>query len=144
MKIPKKYDLVIMNKEKEACKGLWTRVQRQERSILDYVLTNRKLLSTVTERIVDENKQYSAFKLEKNRKTYSDHNAILLKLNLVTATEKQKKNRIITKCSYKKYRNKLTQKQISGILNKDTIQVSYDKWSEEVQINIKEIEKICR
>ena len=144
MKIPKKYDLVIMNKEKETCKGLWTRVQRQERSILDYVLTNRKLLSTVTERIVDENKQYSAFKLEKNRKTYSDHNAILLKLNLVTATEKQKKNRIITKCGYKKYRNKLTQKQISGILNKDTIQVSYDKWSEEVQINIKEIEKICR
>ena len=81
---------------------------------------------------------------KKNRKTYSDHNAILLKLNLVTATEKQKKNRIITKCGYKKYRNKLTQKQISGILSKDTIQVSYDKWSEDVQINIKEIEKICR
>ena len=63
--------------------------------------------------IVDENKQYSAFKLEKSRKTYSDHNAILLKLNLVTAIEKQKKNKIITKCGYKKYRNKLTQTHIS-------------------------------
>ena len=136
--------MVIINKEKEVCKGLWTRVQGQERSILDYVLTNSKLLSTVTEMIVDENKQYSAFKLEKSRKTYSDHNAILLKLNLVTAIEKQKKNRIITKCGYKKYRNKLTQKQISGILKQNTIQVSYDKWSEEVQNNIKEVEKICR
>ena len=94
--------------------------------------------------IADENKQYSACKLKKSRKTYSDHNEILSKLNLVTAIEKQKKNRIITKCGYKKYRNKLTQKQISGILKQDTIQVSYDKWSEEVQNNIKEVEKICR
>ena len=136
--------MVIINKEKEICKGLWTRVKSQERSILDYVLTNSKLLSTVTEMIVDENKQYSAFKLEKSRKTYSDHNAILLKLNLVTAIKKQKNNRIITKGGCKKYRSKLTQKQISGILKKDTIQVSYDKWSEEVQNNIKKVEKIFR
>ena len=40
MKMAKKYDLVIMNKKKEVCKGLWTRVLGQERSILDYVLTN--------------------------------------------------------------------------------------------------------
>ena len=33
---------------------------------------------------------------------------------------------------------------ISGILKKDKIQESYDKWSEEVQNNIKEVEKICR
>ena len=136
--------MVIINQEKEVCKGLWPRVQGQERSILDYDLTNSKLLSTITEMIVDDNKQFSAFELEKSRKTYSDHNAILLKLNLVTAIEKQKKNRIITKCGYKKYRNKLTQKQISGILKQNTIQVSYDKWSEEVQNNIKEVEKICR
>ena len=38
----------------------------------------------------------------------------------------------------------MTQKQISGILKQNTIQVSYDKWSEEVQNNIKEVEKICR
>ena len=38
----------------------------------------------------------------------------------------------------------MTQTQISGILKKDTIQESYDKWSEEVQNNIKEVEKICR
>ena len=38
----------------------------------------------------------------------------------------------------------MTQKQISGILKKDTIQVSYDKWSEEVQNKIKEVQKICR
>ena len=38
----------------------------------------------------------------------------------------------------------MTQKQISGILKQDTIQVSYNKWSEEVQSNINEVEKIFR
>ena len=38
----------------------------------------------------------------------------------------------------------MTQKQISGILKKGIIQVSYDKWSDEVQNNIKEVEKIFR
>ena len=68
MKMAKIYDLVIINKEKEVCKGLWTRVQGQERSILDYVLTNSKLLSTVAEMVVDENKEYSAFKFKKVEK----------------------------------------------------------------------------
>ena len=68
MKVVKNHDLII-NKEKEVCKGLWTRVQGQERSVLDCVLTNSKLLPTVTETIIDENKQYSVFKLERNRKT---------------------------------------------------------------------------
>ena len=63
IKMAKKYDLAIINKEKEVCKGLWNWVQGQERLILDYVLRNSKLLSTVTEMIVDENKQYSARKL---------------------------------------------------------------------------------
>ena len=36
MKMAKKYDLVIINKEKEVCKGLWTRVQGQERSLLQW------------------------------------------------------------------------------------------------------------
>ena len=36
----------------------------------------------------------------------------------------------------------MTQKQISGILKEDTIQESYNKWSEELKNNIKEVEKI--
>ena len=56
IKMAKKYNLVIINKEKEVCKRLWTRVQGQKISILDYVLTNSKLLSTVTEMIHEERK----------------------------------------------------------------------------------------
>ena len=109
MKVVKNFDLVIINKEKEVFKEKCTRVQDQVRSISDYVLTNKKLLSTATEMIMNENKQYGLFDLEKtSRKTFSDPNEILLKLNLITATKKQKKNRIIIKCGCKKYRRKLT------------------------------------
>ena len=75
MQTPKKYDLVIINKE--VCKALWTRKQGQKRSVLDYVLTNNKFLSTVTEVIIDENKQYSVFKLknvEKHTHTTMQYN----------------------------------------------------------------------
>ena len=97
---------------------------------------------TVTEIVVDDNKQYSVFKLEKRRKTCLDHNGILRKLNLVTAIEKQKKNRIITKCGNKK------QEQIDTETDKEDIKercssstVSCDKWSEEVKSNVKKVEK---
>ena len=96
IKMTKEYVLGKINLEKGVCKGLWTTVQGQKRPILDYVLTNSKLLSTVTELIVDENRQYSVLKLGKSRKTYSDYNAILLKQKLLTVIEKQKKNRIMT------------------------------------------------
>ena len=36
----------------------------------------------------------------------------------------------------------MTEKQISGILKKDTIQESYGKWSEEVQNNFMEVQKM--
>ena len=49
--------------------------------------------------IIDENKQYSVFKLEKSRKTYSNHNEIPLKQSLTAAIEKQMT--IIIKCGYK-------------------------------------------
>ena len=38
----------------------------------------------------------------------------------------------------------MTEKQIGRILKKGTVQESYDKWSEEVQNNIREVEKIFR
>lgn len=63
-------------------------MQGQERSKLDYILRNSKLLSIVTEIIIDENKQYGVFKLGKIRKIYSENIAILLRINLITATEK--------------------------------------------------------
>ena len=46
--------MIILNTVKEKCKGVWTRVQGEEKSIIDYVLTNASSANTVKEMKIDE------------------------------------------------------------------------------------------
>ena len=95
--------MIILNSVNEKCKGVWTRVQGEEKSITDYVLTDASSANTVKEMKIDEEKQYGLHKLDKNtatnenRKIYSDHNSILINLDFETPTEEQRLKKIITK-----------------------------------------------
>ena len=95
--------MVILNTVKEKCKGVWTRVQGEEKSIIDYVLTDTTSANTIKEMKIDEEKQYGLHKLEKNaannenKKIYSDDNSILNNLDLETPTEQQRPKKIIRK-----------------------------------------------
>ena len=88
--------MIILNIVKEKCRGVWTRVQGEEKSIIDYVLTDVSSANTVKEMKIYEAKQYGLNKLDKktstneNRKMYSDHNSILINLDFETSTEEQK------------------------------------------------------
>ena len=89
--------MIILNTVKEKCKGVWTRVQGDEKSIIDYVLTDASSANTVKEMKIDEEKQYGLHKLYKNtvtnenRKIYSDHNSIILiNLDFGTRTEEER------------------------------------------------------
>ena len=105
MKLANKENMIILNTVKEKGKGVWTRrrVQREEKSITDYVLTDASSANTVKEMKIDEEKQYGLHKLDKNtatnenRKIYSDHNSILINLDFETPTEEQRLKKIITK-----------------------------------------------
>ena len=61
--------MIILNTIKEKCKGVWTRVQGEEKSIIDYVLTDPSSANTVKERKIDEEKQHGLHKLDKNTAT---------------------------------------------------------------------------
>ena len=39
--------IIILNPVKEKCKGVWTRVQGEEKSIIDYVLTDTTSANTI-------------------------------------------------------------------------------------------------
>ena len=99
--------MITLNTAKEKCKGVWTRVQGEENSIIYYVLTDASSANTVKEMKIDEEKQYGLHKLDKNtatnknRKIYSDHNSILINLDFETPTEEQRPTKIITKKGYK-------------------------------------------
>ena len=60
---------MISNTVKEKCKGVWTRVQGEEKSIIDYVLTDASSANTVKEIKIDEEKQYGLHKIDKNTAT---------------------------------------------------------------------------
>ena len=103
LRLANKENMIILNTVKEKCKGVWTRVQEEEKSIIDYVLTDASSANTVKEMKIDEEKQYGLHKLDKNtatnenRKIYSDHNSILINLDFDTPTEEQRPKKIITK-----------------------------------------------
>ena len=50
-----KLDLTIMNKE-DICKGTWTRIQKDKKSVLDYMIIKKKDLPLVSEMSIDESK----------------------------------------------------------------------------------------
>ena len=49
LKLANKENMIILNTVKEKCKGVWTRVQGEEKSIIDYVLTDASSANTVKE-----------------------------------------------------------------------------------------------
>ena len=74
------------------CQGKWTRSITKkgvcEESVLDYVITNNKVISMVKDIVIDEERTMTPFTLGTgNRHTSTDHNAILTNL-LWSAPEK--------------------------------------------------------
>ena len=143
LKLANKENMIILNTVKEKCKGLWTRVQGEEKSITDYVLTDASSANTVKEMKIDEEKQYGLHKLDKNtatnenRKIYSDHNSILINLDFDTPTEEERPKKIITKEGYKRYRTIIEEENVSKLLKSGDLQESYNKWSTTIETSIK-------
>ena len=136
LRLANKENMIILNTVKEKCKGVWTRVQEEEKSIIDYVLTDASSANTVKEMKIDEEKQYGLHKLDKNtatnenRKIYSDHNSILINLDFDTPTEEQRPKKIITKKDVKdteQYRRR----KCKSTIKIERLQESYKKWSKE-------------
>ena len=69
LKLANEENMIILNTVKEKCKGVWTRVQGEEKSIIDYVLTDASSANTVKKMKIDEEKQYGLQKLYKNTAT---------------------------------------------------------------------------
>ena len=56
LRLANKENMIILNTVKEKCKGVWTRVQEEKKSIIDYVLTDASSTKTVKEMEIDEEK----------------------------------------------------------------------------------------
>ena len=91
-----------------------TREHGEERSIIDYVITSQEYMDTIKSMERDEEKQCGLYKIERQnkqiRKTYSDHNAILIILEFVSPKKVSRKKKVVTKKGYKKYQTIIQEK----------------------------------
>ena len=89
---------------KKKCRGLWTRVQGECRSVLDYMLVWKGDQENLISMLIDEEKEYASAGIDDNNNVvYSDHNTIIGEFNWLMEEGKRKSvNRIITRKGYDK------------------------------------------
>ena len=148
-RLVEKQNLCIINGESNKCEGLWTREQGEEKSVIDYVITTKKDLNTIKTMKIDEEKEFGIYKVEiqgtkQCRKIYSDHNAIMLNIDFISKMEAKGQKKNITRKGYQKYKKFIKERQISKIIKKGTLQESYNKWTEEVEDAIKQVQRTAR
>ena len=99
--IIEKYDLNITNANKIKGKGKSAREQGEKRSIIHYVITSQEYMETIKSTEIHQEKQYGLYKVERQnkqiKKTYSDRNAILINLDLISPKEVSRKKKVITR-----------------------------------------------
>ena len=141
-----KQNLCIVNGQSNKCEGVWTREQGEEKSVKDFVIPTKRDLNTIKTMKIDEEKLFEIYKVERqgtkqSRKIYSDHNG---KYSIHQQNGSKRLEKIITKKGYQKYKKFIKERQISKIIKKGTLQESYNKWTEEVEDAIKQVQKTVR
>ena len=89
---------------------------------------------------INQNKEYAAFNIERNenediKKIYSDYSIIILKVDLMTEMQKEKRKKIITTKGYKEYQQSFQHKEIIEIIQTGSLQ-HYDLRSQAIEDTI--------
>ena len=93
----KKLDLAIINGE-ECSEGTWTRIQKEKKSVLDYIITEKKDMSQIKKLIIDEEKMKTPYRInEDNDMIYTDHCMMILTTSLIVETKRDERKCITKK-----------------------------------------------
>ena len=76
----KSHNLKLLNTSKK-CTGLWTRMEGEKKSVLDYVIIDADNEDLVKKMVIDEDKEYTPKHHVTGRDIYTDHTTILLEMN---------------------------------------------------------------
>ena len=95
--IIEKYELHLLNIQPET-EGKWTRIQQKGsvecKSVIDYIITDVNTRSCVQKTVIDEDKMFTAYRVEKRGKKktliFSDHCSIMASMSISKGTSKKK------------------------------------------------------
>ena len=135
LKLRDRQDLQILNSV-EKCEGLWTRVQGDSKSVLDYVIVWKENQENLLSMLIDEKKEFAPAGIDENNETvFSDHNTIICDFNwLIEEEEKKKEQPIITRKGYGKIEREISKEKVSKILTGDgDFEDRYGKWKKKLK-----------
>lgn len=136
LKLINKYNLSIANNE-ECCKGLWTRVEGTEKSVIDYIIIRKEDTQYMSEMIVDEEKECTPYTTEtiegKSQIKYTDHNMMVAKVDWILSL-KEPNNCFarINPGKAEEFAKELEVKEVSKIIKEEEFNETYRKWSERI------------
>ena len=137
LKMVKKHSMKIVNAE-ESCNGLWTRVQGEEKSVIDYMIVFEEDLHMVQKMEIDEEKDITPYYVDtcgdKEERKYTDHCMITMKMDVTLQVEVQPSYvRILDEKGCSQFRKELQEQNVSKIIAQDKdIRQSYREWNEKV------------
>ena len=136
LKMLNKHNLCLMNSE-ESCKGKWTRIEGNEKSVLDYVITRKEDKEIFKEMVIDEDKQITPYNVDEsgieNRCIYTDHCMIKLKINwCVQEKNTRPRRRLLDGKRYEEFAKELEKEKVAELIDPECLQESYTRWSEKV------------
>ena len=127
----------ILNSEKW-CDGIWTRIEGQERSVLDYVIVRKGDVSVFEEMKIDEDKEYTPYHMEKtemgNRFIYSDHCMISCTARWVfNDTGNNETKMKIDPRRYEEFERELEVEKVSELITEEGFPKCYTNWIKKVK-----------
>ena len=135
-KLMEKHSLVMLNSEK-VCEGVWTRIEGEEKSVIDYVIVNEEDKELYKEMKIDELKDLTPYSVDiverKMRHVYTDHCMIKIVANLYVETRKKNETRRrLDKKNCELFSAELKKENVSNLINQENFKESYSKWCEKV------------
>ena len=133
-----KFNLKMLNSS-EICTGVFTRTNnknKDEKSVLDYMFISSELEKGAKSLRIDEKKDFTPWRRLKSGKRFSDHNAMILPMNVNKNPSKEEPSRE-TKWSFGRNANWEKFYQLTNDTsepadcweNCSSVEIAYQKWS---------------
>ena len=129
----KNQNLRLLNTSKK-CNGLWTRVEGEKKSVLDYMIVEAENEELVKGMWIDNEREYTPKHLVEGRNVYTDHNTMILEMNWNMRYKEKENTRT---CLNNKTKVEFSKKTSKGELlamwktEKETL-VKFRQWNEKV------------
>ena len=125
--------MAMVNAQQDICKGLWTRIEGMQKSVIDYVICFEEDLKMFKQMDIDEEKNRTPYHIEEGSRKYTDHCMISGTLNITLMEETQPKYvRVLGTEGWSKFREAIERENISKIIDGRCIQSTYLEWNDKV------------